>query len=254
MTMKRIDGKVILITGSGRGIGSAIACKCAKEGAEVIVNYLENEKTAQETVDKIKTCGGSAIPIQADVTDNRQCCKLIDEVCKIYNRLDIVVNNAHRPFIPMAFNRLEWNDLMDQFKGTFGNAFFCTKYALPLLRKSKESVILNMSSYTVCRPEVGFISRNIAKAAIEALTRSLAIELASDNIRVNTMSIGWTKTDQLQGYSKEYMSQMKSGIPLGRLATPDEIAETAMFLVSPMSSYMTGTILPVAGGLSPDLR
>lgn len=247
--MYALTDKVVVITGSGRGIGSEVATLCSQEGAKVVINYLVNSEAAIASLKNIKKDNKSAIAVQADVREPEQARMLIEKAVGEFGRLDILVNNAHTPFVLTDFENITWSMVAEQIDGTLRSSFNCIKLAIPYFKKSGSGVILNISSITSQFPVAGFSHRNIAKAAIEGLTRSLAIELMGSNIRVNALAVGWTDTDQTNSFSQHYLDNIKRSIPMRRFATKKEIAETAIFLISPKSSYMTGSVIPVAGGL-----
>lgn len=249
-----LKNKTILVTGSGRGIGAAIAVRCAEEGARVVVNYLQDKVAAETTVSAIRNSGGKGIAIQANVRDPLQTESLVSQTVRTFGTLDVLINNAHTPFEQTSFENLTWEQIDEQISGTLRSAFHCSQFTLPHLKRGPSSSILNVSSVTVRLPEVGFSHRNIAKAALEELTRCLAVELADTGIRVNGLSVGWTDTDQTKSFSADYIQRKTSEIPMKRFARPEEIADAAIFLISPLSTYITGTVLPVAGGLRPDIE
>lgn len=249
-----LDEQSVLITGAGRGIGAAIAKTCGRHGSRVIVNYLANESTAQAVKKEIVEQGGEAACIQADVRKRDQVYELLQSSVDVFGHLDAIVNNAHTPFEPRSFTDLEWKDLQNQLLGTLASAFHCSQAGYPYLVQSANPAILNISSCTVESPPRGFLHRNVAKAALEEMTRTLAKEFAEDSVRVNALSVGWTETDQVRALSDDYITEKQGDIPLGRLATPQEIAETAGFLLSPAASYITGVVFPVDGGRNPRVR
>lgn len=245
-------GTRILVTGSSRGIGAAIARRAGQFGARVVINFLANADAAAKTADVVRRNGGEAVVIRADVRDRDQVGAMYQEIQKEYGGLDVLINNAHSPFQPAQFQSLSWNDIDEQIVGCVRSCFNCTQAAVPYLRSGENPSVLNISSITTRLPVSGFSHRNIAKAAVEGLTRSLALEFSSLGIRINTLAVGWTNTDQLNNIPKELIDSVLPGIPLSRLASPEEIANAALFLVSPSASYITGMVMPVAGGLQPD--
>ena len=247
--MGLLEGKTALVTGSGRGIGAAIAVCCAREGANVVINYLQNREKAEETLAAVQKYDCKALIVKADVRQIEEVHTLINEVIYTFNGLDILINNAHTPFQPLLLEDLTWNDILEQLEGILGSSFNCIKYAMPHLEKSSTGVVLNISSVTVRLPEKGFTHRDVAKAALESLTRNFTNEFADKGVRVNALSVGWTETDQLNNLPKEYCLAKISSIPFKRFAVPEEIADAALFLVSPLSRYVTGIVVPVAGGL-----
>lgn len=242
----------MLITGSSRGIGAAIAKRAAREQARVVINYLRDAQSAESTAEEVRDAGGEALTFRADVRERPQVEAMLTEIEVRFGGLDVLVNNAHTPFDPTAFDSLGWADIEEQFLGSVGSCFHCTQAALPYLRESLNAAVLNVSSITARLPVEGFSHRSLAKAAVEGLTRSLSLELAPHQIRVNALAVGWTRTSQLDSMPTGLADRAVGPIPLRRLAEPAEIAETAIFLVSPGASYLTGMVLPVAGGLAPD--
>ena len=245
-------GTRILITGSSRGIGAAIALRAADWGARVVVNFRADGQAAASTAELVRRRGGEALTIRADVRDRSQVEAMLDEVDKRFGGLDVLVNNAHSPFKPTPFEALAWSAVEEQIVGSVRTCFHCTQVALPYFRKGTGASVLNISSITARLPVRGFAHRNLAKAAVEGLTRSLALELSPLGIRVNALAVGWTRTEQLGHMPAGVVDAAVAVVPMSRLASPEEIAETAVFLVSPAASYITGMVMPVAGGLFPD--
>lgn len=251
--MGLLEGKTVIVTGSGRGIGAAIVVRCAREGANVVINFLQNREMAEKTLASVRDNSGEGIIVKADVRKNEEGYKLVSETVQTFGGIDVLINCAHTPFKPTLFADLTWHDILEQLEGSLASSFYCVQHAMPYLERSSSGVVLNISSVTVRIPEEGFSHRNIAKAALEGMTRSLAYEYADRGVRVNALSVGWTETDQLNRFSQEYRLRKKADIPMNRFAAPEEIADAALFLISSLSKYVTGTIFPVTGGLSPDL-
>lgn len=239
----------ILITGSSRGIGAAIARDAGRHGFRVVVNYRSDWAGAMATAETIRASGGQALVVQGDVRYLESVQKLFAAIKNEFGGLDILINNAHHPFTPKIFTELSWEEVMEQVTGSVGSCFHCTQIALPYLRQGRFPAILNISSISVARPVPGYCHRNLAKAAVEGLTRNLALELAGEGIRVNALGVGWTQTGQLEAMPDALVQKAMTSIPMGRLATPEEIAATAMWIVSPAAAYITGQVIPVAGGL-----
>lgn len=245
-------GTRMLITGSARGIGAAIARCAGAQRARVVVNYRSREGDAHATADAVRKAGGEAIVSRADVRDRDQVEAMLREADRQFGGIDVLVNNAHSPFEPTQFEDLTWRAIDEQIVGSVRTCFHCIQAALPYLRRGTNASILNISSITVRAPVRGFAHRNLAKAAVEGLTRSLALELGPLGIRVNALAVGWTRTDQLGDVHAAIVEAAVGAVPLSRLASPNEIAATAIFLASPAACYITGIVMPVAGGLSPD--
>jgi 3-oxoacyl-[acyl-carrier protein] reductase len=236
----------IVITGASRGIGAALALRCAGAGYRVAVNYLERDKEASQIVSTIQKMGAEALAIKADVRDQASVRRLFNTVKLKFGHCDYLVNNAHTAFEPKSIEKMQWQDFDRQVEGSLKTVFLCCKTVLPFLQNG--GAILNMSSVTVRTPTLGFSSRSAAKGAVEALTRNLAFELAHRRIRVNALSIGWTATDQVKALPADLVQLNVEKAAMRRLATPEEVANTAFHYVSPEFSFITGCIIPVDGG------
>lgn len=243
-----LKGKVAIVTGSSRGIGAATVKLLAKEGAAVVVNYLKNETEAKKIVTEIQGFGGKAIAVQADVSSPEDVERMVQTAVKEFSKVDILVNNAHRPFSPKSFLDLDWRDFEGQIEGTVKSAFLCCQAVVKMMIEQKSGKIINIISTSVDYPELGFYARDTAKAALIGLTRNLALELAPYGITVNMISPGWTLTDQAENFPKELKEKALSRIPMKRFANPDDIARAVLFYASDWSNFVTGTYLPVCGG------
>ncbi len=236
-----LRGKVALVTGGNRGIGRAISIALAEKGADVAVNYRRNRESAEEVVDLLSALGVRAIAIQADVSDYGQVEAMVDAVVKSFGRLDILVNNAGITGEHVKLREIpleEWDRILDvNLKGVFN----CCKAAEPFLRQAKGKIV-NMSS--VAGKMGGTIGSHYAasKAGIIGLTFALASELAPD-VMVNAVAPGPVDTDLI---SPEVKRRLASIIPLGRIATPEEIAHAVIFLLE--NDYVTGEVVDVNAG------
>ncbi len=245
----RLKGKVMVITGGGSGIGQASALRCAREGAQVVV-VEKGEAERLETEQMLQEQGGEGLCIQADVTretDWQRIMTLVEERC---GRLDILFNNAGDNLVkPVTEVRVEeWDKLLAvNLKGVFLGA----KHAIPLMLNGGGGNIINMASTFGL---IGFSAMPAycaSKGGVIALTRQLALEYAQQNIRVNCVCPGPTLTPRIQRYiekDKTLIERNLSTVPMGRFATPEEIASSVLFLASDESSYMTGAALVVDGG------
>jgi 3-oxoacyl-[acyl-carrier protein] reductase len=252
-----LEGMRLVVTGSSRGIGAAIAKAAAKAGALVVVNYRVNHAAAAQTAAAIEDIrSGSCIVCQADVREPEQADRLIRTCVDKWQGLDGLVNNAHTEFRPTRFEELSWSNVTEQIDGSLKSVFNCTLAALPHLCESVQGVVLNISTMIVTDPSANMSARIAAKGAVEAMTRSLAYEYGGPKraVRFNALSVGWTETDQLRNVPYDVQRVVTANIPMGRMAMPSEIAETAVFLLSRRASYITGSVFPVAGGHSPDPR
>lgn len=240
---------VATVTGAGAGMGRATARLFANRGADVVVVDLD-EEMANETVSLIEDEGGSAIAAIADVSDKNAVAEFIDRTVAEFGRIDVLHNNAG---IAQESTSVEdvteetWDRIQDV---NLKSAFLGAKHAVPHMREQGHGVILNTASTAGIRPRTGLSAYCAAKGGMITLTKQLAYELAPDDIRVNAICPVATDTSMLPQFSGGDLSveSMRSTIPLGRLAEPDDIAQAAGFLASDEASMVTGTVLEVDGG------
>lgn len=250
-----LKGARIVVTGASRGIGAATALALAKAGAHVVVNYRVSRAAAERVAEEISRSGeGAAVTCQADVRDPRDAERLIGACVEQFGGLDGLVNNAHVASPSAPFANQSWADIQAQIDGSLKSVVACTQAALPHLLRSGAPSVLNMSTIMLSDAHSHLAARMAAKGAVEGLTRALAWEFGRQKIRFNALSIGWTRTDQLRGISDEVVRLAAATNCLGRLAEPDEIAATAVFLMSGGASFITGSVFPVGGGASADPR
>ncbi len=247
--MMQLNGKVVVVTGAGQGIGRAIALRLAREGARVVVGDL-HAATAQQTVQKIVVEGGQAVDLVADVTNRSDAIALTQKAIQTFRGLDILVNNAG--FYPNApiieIDEAEWDHVLAvNLKGTF----LCSQAAAKQMMTQRSGVIINIASVDAKTRTTGNAHYAAAKAGVISFTRTLACEMAPYNIRVNAVSPGWIVTDTLKAKSERWRQALEE-IPVGRLGTPEDVAEAVLFLVSDAASYITGEILDVNGGIVMD--
>lgn len=244
-----LTDKIALVTGASRGIGRAVAKRLAAQGAYVYVNYAGSEQAAQETVDAIVRDGGKAEAVQCNVADFKQCQDLIAGIIKKSGRLDILVNNAGitKDGLLMKMSEEDFDQVMDiNLKGTFHTIRHASRYML----KQKSGRIINLTSVSGVLGNAGQANYSASKAGVIGLTKSAARELASRGICVNAVAPGYVKTDMTRVLSDQVKEQMLAQIPLGRAASPEEIADVVLFLASEQSAYMTGQVLHVDGGMA----
>ena len=247
--MAKLTGKVAVVTGASKGIGAAIAQDLAAQGASVIVNYASSGKEAEKVVAEIKATGGSAKAVQADLSKPGEGKKLIDAAVKQFGRLDILVNNAGvYDFIPLA----EISD--EHFDKIFGlnvkGLLFATQAAANAFGDSGGSVI-NISSVAAQSALPAASVYSATKAAVDSITRVLAAELGPKQIRVNSVLPGPVETEgtkQMAGFD-QFIERAIPQTPLGRVGQPKDIATVVSFLASEDAGWVTGQVIPVAGGL-----
>lgn len=243
----KFKNKTVLITGSSRGIGRAIAIAFAKEGANIIVNYVKNKKAGERVVSEIKDLGVKAIAIQADVSVESDVKRMIRETVKHFGGIDFLINNAGIVFDIPILNKTykQWEQTL---KVNLIGTFLCVKYAVPYLKKKKGSSIINISSTNgidSLNPESA--DYDASKAGVISLTKNLSQSLAP-YIRVNAVAPGWVKTEINKNLPKKFIEEEIEKIALNRFADPEEIAKAVLFLCSDDSSFITGTTLVADGG------
>lgn len=252
-------GKVALVTGGSRGIGQAVAQRLAAEGARVAICARDAAALALVTAD-IRAAGGDVFHTQADVTAPDQARAFVDTAAAHFGGLDILVNNAGRAQ-PGRFADLTDELWKADLEIKLFAAIRCIRATLPHLRKREGGSILMMNAVLGREPDSDLTATSVDRAACINLCKCLARELAPENIRVNSINIGYVITGQAEKWRKEQAPQMpfeeftlhfarQRGIPLGRMGRAEEVADLAAFLVSPRASYITGTSVEVDGGLS----
>ena len=247
--------KVVLVTGSSRGIGAAIARAFAAEGAAVAVNYLSNAAAAEAVVADCAKLGGQASAFRADVTDGGAITSLVDGVVETFGKIDILVNNAFRPYAFDPENRkmfweLDWADYQAQIDGALISTHGLCKAVLPVMRKRTRGAIVNIATDLVARPSIPYHDYTTAKAALVGFSRNLAMELGPFGIRVNCVAPGLVyPTDATRDTKEEVKDMIIAQTPLKRIATPEDVTGPVLFLASDWSGFMTGQTLYVDGGL-----
>ena len=244
-----LSDRVVLVTGSGRGIGAEVAVKAAAEGAQVAVHYLRSADGAKQTVERAHAAGSEARAFVADLADGEQAERLIEQVIAHYGRLDGVVNNAGlMPVTPfLEIDPAEWDAVI---RTDLTAAFHTSRAVLPSMLERGSGVIVNIASRLGQIGAVDVAHYCAAKAGLMGLTRALAREFGPRGIRVNAVAPGLTQTgmttDLLE--TEEGRRRLKD-LPLGRLGTPEEVADSVIFLLSDASSLFLGqTLNPNSGG------
>jgi 3-oxoacyl-[acyl-carrier protein] reductase len=250
--MKLLEGKTAIVTGAARGIGEAIALKFAEHGANVAFSYVSDRSAEKAAVleEKLKALGVKAKSYKSNAGDFAQCEAFVNDVLKEFGSVDICVNNAgiSKDNLLLRMSPDQWEDVI---KVNLNSVFYMTKQVIKPMMKARSGAIINMSSVIGEMGNAGQTSYAASKAGIIGFTKSVAKELGSRNIRCNAIAPGFVETD-MTSYLKEGDAgdKYKAGIPLGRFASAEDIANTALFLASDMGSYITGQTLSVCGGLN----
>ena len=240
--------KVVLVTGSSRGIGRSIAVSFAKEGANVIINYKKSEKEAETLKDILQTYGVDVMCIKADVSKEDQVKDMIAKIIDKYGKIDVLVNNAGIAIDADFEDRkvVDWKDTLDT---NLIGGFLTSKYAGKYMKENRYGKIINISSTNGIDTTYTYsVDYDASKAAIINLTKNLAIEFAP-YVNVNAIAPGWIDTEMNNDLSKDYLRKEKNKILLKRFAEPEEIADVVLFLASDKSRYITGETIRVDGGI-----
>jgi len=245
----RLLGQVALITGGDSGIGKATALAFAREGADVMIVYLDEHDDAKTTAREIQAMGKRCEIFSGDVGQSKHCEEAVEKIISLFGKLDVLVNNAAEQHPCESILDLEEDNLVSTFRTNIFSMFFLTKAALPHLRKSDFSSIINTASVTAYRGSPALVDYSATKGAIVSFTRSLSQQLAEDKIRVNAVAPGpiWTPLIPAT-FPKDKVASFGSDTPLGRAGEPWECAESYVFLASKDASYMTGQTLHPNGG------
>ncbi len=243
-----LKDKIAMVTGASRGIGAAIAKRLASEGAKVAINYNSSTEQALQVLSAVQEVSEGML-VQGDVSVQADAEKVLSEVIENWGKIDILVNNAgiNRDKLLMRMDASDWDDVMNvNLRGTF----LCTKLVLPYLIKQRQGNIVNVSSVVGLSGNPGQVNYAASKAGLVGFTKALAREVASRNITVNALAPGFITSggmvDELSSDAKETILKK---IPMGRFGTVDEVAECCLFLCSDQSSYITGQVITMDGGM-----
>lgn len=250
----QLKDKVVLITGASRGIGETTAKLFALYGAKVVINYFQGKEDAERIVKEIADSGhGEAMAVGADVSDPDQVSAMAKAVCARFNTIDVLVNNAVGNAMESNFMALSWDDVQKDIDIIVRGAFNCCKAVIPYMIKSRKGSIINVSTVYADNPPRHQFKYVVAKSGLVGLTRSLAVDLAPNNISVNMVVPGIVETDLTAGINKMAFNGIVQNMPMKRIASPVDVARAIIFLASSLNSFTTGQKLMVTGGIAPFL-
>ena len=244
--MGSLDGAVVVITGSSRGIGRAIAEELGQAGTRVIVNYHQSSEAAEVVVSGLKQSGSEAVAIRADVSDPEQAANLIEETFQLFGRIDVLVNNAAIN-IDRTMKNLSTDDWDTVINADLSSYFYTVRAALPHFIQQKSGKIINISSMNAESGSFGQANYSAAKAGIIGFTKTAALELARYNVTVNAICPGYIATEMFEVVPEKTKEAILARIPLGRAGTPQEVARAVRYLIVD-GDYFTGETLNMNGG------
>jgi 3-oxoacyl-[acyl-carrier protein] reductase len=244
---RALEGKFALVTGAGTGIGRAIALAFASEGAGMMLAGRRVE-LLEAVREEVQSLGGTAHVRAADVTVAREAQELVEAAKASMGRLDVLVNNAGKAYDALIL-RMKWDALDEALAVNLKSVFYLSAAAGKVMLAQKGGAIVNVSSVVALSGNAGQSAYVAAKAGVIGLTKALAKELSSRNIRVNALAPGFIETDMTKGLPDEVKRSYMESVPLGRFGSAAEVAQVAVFLASDAASYMTGQVLAVDGGI-----
>ena len=246
--MKLLEGKTVIITGASRGIGRGIAEVFSKQGANIAFTYINQEEKAKALEDELLANGFKVKGYKSDASDFNASQQLVADVLDYFGSVDVLVNNAGitKDGLLMRMTEEDFDKVMDV---NMKSVFNMTKAVLRPMLKQRKGSIINMSSVVGVKGNAGQANYSASKAAINGFTKSTALELGSRNIRCNSIAPGFIETEMTNALEEDQIQEWRNTIPLKRGGTTDDIANATLFLASDMSSYVTGQVLHVCGGM-----
>ncbi|AAK81497.1 3-oxoacyl-[acyl-carrier protein] reductase [Clostridium acetobutylicum] len=245
---KLLSGKVAVVTGAGRGLGRAIALKLAAEGANLVVNYRSSEAETQKLIKEIEELGSKAVAVKADISKYDEAETIIKKALDEYGTVDILVNNAGITKDNLLL-RMKEEDFDSVINVNLKGAFNCIKHTSRVMLKKKSGKIINISSVIGLIGNAGQVNYAAAKAGIIGMTKSVAKELASRGITVNAVAPGIIKSDMTDALTDKQRESIVAAVPLNKVGEAEDVANLVLFLASDLSSYITGQVINVDGGM-----
>jgi enoyl-[acyl-carrier protein] reductase III len=248
---KDLTGKLALITGGGRGIGRAIALELARRGSDVLVSFVRHHESAKQTASEARELGVRAETLRANVADETHVQRMFDEIRERYGYLDVLINNSasgvNRPALDVTTHHWDWTINVNA-----RGAWLCARAALPLMQARGGGAIVNLSSLGAGRVMRDYFLVGVSKAALEAVTRYLAVEMAPQGVRVNAVSGGLVETDALKSFAwgSHVIEDTIRRTPAGRMVEPEDLASVVAFLCTPAAAMIRGQTIVVDGGFS----
>lgn len=247
-----MQGKIALVTGGARGIGAATSKLLASQGAKVVVNFAHNEQAAQKVVQEISDAGGESISIRADVRDEDQVANMVSSIVETWGTIDILVNNANMSFSMKPLSEMTWDEFSQKLNDEMKAAFHLTKAVTPIMAAKHFGRIVYVASGLARRPLRNMAAHGSAKAALVQFARYVAEEFGGQGITANVISPGLVLTEATKFQPEENLKRTAALTPLGHVATPEDVAQAILMYCGDGCQFVTGTYVPVNGGMAMD--
>ena len=248
MSLLGLEGKTAVISGSTRGVGLAVAAALSSAGSSVVLNYVQNDERAQAALERVRSFGGKAIAVKADVSEEEGASQLIFEAVSAFGTIDILVNNAHGKIERTPFLSATWAEHQVHLEGILRSAYYLSRGVLGGMREHKNGRIVNVGNNMAFLPVKGYSAFTSAMASLFGFTRNLAAEAGPHGITVNMVSPGFVLTENTPHTTQAVLDSIREATPLGRLAEPEDVAAVVLFLCSDLGRFVTGTNISVDGG------